>query len=63
MTIDWNNYQPGNFYDETISSPGNARLPARRLVSYLKSLDEGELVERRDTADVTIKKMGITFTV
>lgn len=63
MTIDWKNYDPGDFFDETISSPGNARLPARRLVSYLRSLADEDILERRSTADVTIKKMGITFTV
>lgn len=63
MTISWNAYEPGNFYDEIISSPGNARLPARRLVSHLKSLSDEEILERRTSADVNIKKMGITFTV
>ena len=63
MTISWNSYEPGNFYDEIISSPGNARLPARRLVSYLKSLSDDEILDRRNSADVTVKKMGITFTV
>jgi uncharacterized circularly permuted ATP-grasp superfamily protein len=63
MAINWNTYEPGNFYDEIISSPGNPRLPARRLVSHLKSLSDDEVLERRNSADVTIKKMGITFTV
>ncbi len=63
MTIDWKTYEPGKFYDEIISSPGNARLPARRLVSYLSSLSDEEILDRRNSADVTIKKMGITFTV
>ncbi|MCK9505359.1 MAG: circularly permuted type 2 ATP-grasp protein [Porticoccaceae bacterium] len=63
MAISWNTYEPGDFYDEIISSPGNARLPARRLVSHLKSLSDDEVLERRNSADVTIKKMGITFTV
>jgi len=63
MTINWNTYEPGSFFDEIVSSPGNARLPARRLVSHLKSLSDDEILDRRNTADVTIKKMGITFTV
>lgn len=64
MTIDWNRYDLGeNFYDELISSPGNARLPARGLVNYLKSLDETELQRRQRLAQATIKDMGITFTV
>lgn len=63
MTIDWKSYNPGNFYDEIISSPGNARNPARRLVSYLSSLNDEELLERRESANVAIKQMGVTFTV
>lgn len=63
MTIDWNSYQPGNFYDEIISSPGHARAPARRLVTHLKSLSDEEILDRRNSADATIKKMGVTFTV
>ncbi len=63
MAIDWTSYEPGDFYDEIISSPGNPRLPARRLVNYLKSLSGDELQARRVSADATIKQMGITFTV
>jgi uncharacterized circularly permuted ATP-grasp superfamily protein len=63
MTIDWKTYNPRNFFDEIISSPGNARLPARRLVSHLRSLSDDDLRDRRNSADVAIKRMGITFTV
>lgn len=63
MAINWKTYEPGHFYDEIISTPGNARLPAKRLVSYLKSLSEDELQARRGSAYVAIKQMGITFTV
>ncbi len=63
MKIDWKNYQPGEFYDELISSPGYARKPARQLVSYLKSMSLEDLKSRQDAADLAIKTMGITFTV
>jgi len=63
MTIDWKTYDPGSFYDEIISSPGNARMPARRLVSYLGSLGDDDVQARRASADVVIKQMGVTFTV
>src|SRR5690606_24023439 len=63
MTIDWKTYDPGSFYDEIISSPGNARMPARRLVSYLGSLGDDDVQARRASADVAIKQMGVTFTV
>jgi uncharacterized circularly permuted ATP-grasp superfamily protein len=63
MSIDWKNYESPGFYDEIISSPGNARVAAKRLVSYLGSLTDDEVRERRASAEVTIQKMGVTFTV
>ncbi|MCG8670088.1 MAG: circularly permuted type 2 ATP-grasp protein [Pseudomonadales bacterium] len=63
MGIDWKRYKPAQHFDELISSPGNARAPARRLVSYLASLNQEELDARRQTAEATIQQMGITFTV
>jgi uncharacterized circularly permuted ATP-grasp superfamily protein len=63
MSINWKDYQPDNFYDELISSPGNARLPAKKLVSYLQSLKSNEVLQRQKLADAAIKDMGISFTV
>jgi uncharacterized circularly permuted ATP-grasp superfamily protein len=63
MSIDWNNYDAGCFFDELISSPGHARLPARRLVSHLGRLDSDEIQMRREMAQATIEQMGVTFTV
>ncbi|WP_250462730.1 circularly permuted type 2 ATP-grasp protein [Microbulbifer litoralis] len=63
MTIDWKQYNPGDFYDELISTPGHPRAPARRLVSYLGSLTADEMEARRITAEATIQEMGVSFTV
>ncbi len=63
MTIAWNEYEPGNFYDEMISSPGNARKPAQKLLSYLKSLSEGDINSRKQAAELTIREMGVSFTI
>jgi uncharacterized circularly permuted ATP-grasp superfamily protein len=63
MKIDWKNYQPGDFYDEMISTPGHPRAAARGLASYLQSLSERELARRQRAADLAIEEMGITFTV
>ena len=63
MKIDWKNYQPGEFYDETISTPGHPRTASRGLASYLQSLSERELARRQRAADLAIEEMGITFTV
>ncbi|ANG61930.1 hypothetical protein A8C75_05130 [Marinobacterium aestuarii] len=63
MSIDWKQYDSGGFFDELISSPGNARAPARKLANYLASLDEEELEKRRLMAEATIQEMGVSFTV
>ncbi|NIB43080.1 circularly permuted type 2 ATP-grasp protein [Pseudomaricurvus alkylphenolicus] len=59
----WNDYQPGDFYDELISSPGNARKPAQKLYSYLKSLSPDDIASRKQAAESAIREMGISFTV
>lgn len=63
MPINWTEYDPAPFFDEIISSPGYARAPARKLVSYLRSLDDEEILARKLAAEVTIKAMGVSFTV
>ncbi|UTW14119.1 circularly permuted type 2 ATP-grasp protein [Marinobacterium rhizophilum] len=63
MSIDWKQYDSGGFFDELISSPGNARAPARKLANYLGSLDADELEKRRLMAEATIQEMGVSFTV
>ncbi|WP_320819294.1 circularly permuted type 2 ATP-grasp protein [Thalassolituus sp.] len=64
MPIDWKQYElQENFFDELISSPGNARQPARQLVNYLSSLSEDDINSRKIAADSTIKDMGVSFTV
>lgn len=64
MSIDWKQYElQDGFYDELISSPGNARQPARQLASYLSSLTEEDIISRKIAAESTIKDMGVSFTV
>ncbi len=61
--IDWGEYNPGVFYDEIISSPGNARAAARGLVSFIRKMSIKRLVSRQQAADLAIQEMGISFTV
>jgi hypothetical protein len=63
MSIDWKNYQPGEFYDELVSSPGYARAPARNLMAWLRSLSDEELQSRKVDAELAIIDKGVTFTV
>ncbi|MET0065745.1 MAG: circularly permuted type 2 ATP-grasp protein [Candidatus Thiodiazotropha sp.] len=63
MSINWEAFENHDFYDELITSNGNARGYARKLISYLRKLDEGELEARQLGAELAIKQMGITFRV
>jgi len=61
--IDWSDYDPGAFYDEIISSPGNARAASRGLVSFIRNMSMKHLISRQQAADLAIQEMGISFTV
>ena len=63
MSLDWTQYQPGEFYDELFATAGAARPAAKPLTSYLASLGLRELAERQGDAERAIAEMGITFTV
>lgn len=63
MEIDWKTYDPGKFYDEMISSPGNPRQSARSVAGYLQRLSAKQLARRQLAADLSIEEMGVTFTV
>ncbi|MES9979029.1 MAG: circularly permuted type 2 ATP-grasp protein, partial [Candidatus Thiodiazotropha sp. 6PLUC5] len=63
MTINRDSFENHRFFDELITPTGNARGYARKLISYLGKLDEGELESRQLGAELAIKQMGITFRV
>jgi len=63
MEIDWKTYDPGKFYDEMISSPGNPRQSSRSVAGYLQRLSAKQLARRQLAADLSIEEMGVTFTV
>ena len=63
MAIDLNQYEPGEFYDETLVRANRARSYAKEIVGLLRNMDDGELESRQASAELAIKEMGITFTV
>lgn len=63
MQIDWRNYDCGPFYDELISSPGHPRKVTRNLAKYLANLSSEDIAQRKLSAELAIKTMGISFTV
>ena len=50
MEIDWKSYDPGDFYDEMISSPGNPRRAARAIAGYLQRLSAKQVGRRQNAA-------------
>lgn len=63
MSINWQDYKNGSFYDELIRQPGEPRNHSRRLAHYLSELSDDELGSAKAAAEFAIKEMGITFTV
>ena len=63
MPIKWKEYEVGNFYDELIQNNGKPRSYAATLANYLTGLASEELESLRAASELSIKEMGITFTV
>ncbi|HEX9585224.1 MAG TPA: circularly permuted type 2 ATP-grasp protein [Gammaproteobacteria bacterium] len=63
MSIRWREYKADGFYDELMGPSGRPRRHARVLTRHLASLDEAELASIQAAAELSIKEMGITFTV
>lgn len=59
----FDNYDPGDFYDELFVAKGQPRPYTTPLIEKINSLSEGELVQRQQAAQVAMFKMGITFSV
>jgi uncharacterized circularly permuted ATP-grasp superfamily protein len=63
MPIRWKDYQAIGLYDELVKGGGRAREGAGPLCSYLRSLSDAELTERKSASELAIIAQGITFTV
>ncbi|XOV80347.1 MAG: circularly permuted type 2 ATP-grasp protein [Aestuariibacter sp.] len=63
MMSQWQGVDNQRFFDELISSEGLPRPYAEKIVNFLHSLSAEELTTARETAELAIKEMGITFTV
>lgn len=63
MSINWNEYEPGRFYDELFQSKGVPREASRDVFRHLQNLSTQDIYKRKKTADAAIVELGITFTV
>jgi uncharacterized circularly permuted ATP-grasp superfamily protein len=56
-------YDPGEFYDEMFAGPDLARPHYERLLQRFTELTKGEFDRKRDLAELTLLRQGVTFTV
>ncbi|MEM9449685.1 MAG: circularly permuted type 2 ATP-grasp protein [Cyanobacteria bacterium P01_E01_bin.6] len=56
-------YNPGHFYDELFEMQGVPRIAASLLLKRLENLSIEELVQRQQTAQNALFKVGVTFNV
>ncbi len=61
MQID--QYDPGEFYDELFTAPGQPRPAAELLFERLNSIPVSDLIQRQQLAQNALFKLGVTFNV
>lgn len=61
--MQFNNYDPEDFYDELFAVKNQPRKEAALLVETINSLPPGELQRRQQSAENTLSQLGVTFKV
>jgi uncharacterized circularly permuted ATP-grasp superfamily protein len=61
--VQFDGYEPGNFYDELFEALGKPRPEANLLIEKINSLPSDELRRRQEAAQTTLMKLGATFNV
>ena len=61
--LNFDNYEPGDFYDEVFSRSAKPRPGCYPLVQKINELPDGELMRRQIAAENALLKLGITFSV
>lgn len=57
------NYQPGDFFDEMFAEDGSVRPHYRKLRERFEELDPSVFEQRRTAVDLAFLRQGVTFTV
>ena len=57
------NYDPEGFFDELFFETGKPRSHAASLVNWMHHLSEEQLQQHRETAQIALFKLGVTFNV
>ena len=61
--MNFDTYNPGNFFDEFFMESGEPRPEVEKLVNRINSFGKSDLSTRRRSANSAFKQMGITFGV
>lgn len=61
--MQFNNYEPEDFYDELFAAKDQPRLAAAQLVENINALPAGELQRRQQLIENTLMQQGVTFKV
>lgn len=61
--MQFDTYDPGDFYDELFIDRGKPRPEAQLLIEKINCLSNGELDQRQQAAQNTLMKLGATFNV
>jgi uncharacterized circularly permuted ATP-grasp superfamily protein len=57
------NYDPEGFFDELFFETGKPRSHAASLINWMHHLSEEQLQQHRETAQIALFKLGVTFNV
>ncbi len=61
--MNFESYNPGNFYDEYFEKSGQPRAEVKKLIDQISSFPNKELADRQKAAEAAFMQMGITFGV
>ncbi len=61
--MQFDTYEPEDFYDELFAANGQPRPEAALLLERINSLSAGELQQRQQAAQIALFKQGVTFNV
>lgn len=56
-------YNPEQFYDELFIAPGKPRSQAESLIKWIQELGIEQLEQHRQTAEIALFDLGVTFNV
>lgn len=61
--MQFDDYEPGDFYDELFTAKGEPRPDTMPLIDRINSLSPEEVQRRQQAAQIALFKMGVTFNV